>query len=57
MSLVLNFSPVGFTDCEIRVGRLVYGADGDEVLEQLRDKHNGTHVFRRDGADGILGVP
>jgi hypothetical protein len=57
-SLVLNFSPIQFDDREIRVGRLPYGKDGEQVLQQLRDQHNGTHVFRREGGgpDSILAV-
>ncbi|MDX2151418.1 MAG: Piwi domain-containing protein [Bryobacteraceae bacterium] len=54
---VLNFSPVRFDDAEITVGCLPYGDDGEQVLEQLRREHNGTHVFRREGADSILAVP
>lgn len=57
MSLVLNFSKITFDDREISIGRLPYGADGQEVLERLRSDHNATHVFRRDGPDGILAVP
>lgn len=57
MSLVLNFSPIRFDDCEINVGQLPYGDDGKEVLKQLREEHNATHVFRREGADSILAVP
>ena len=53
---VLNFSPVRFDDAEITVGCLPYGSDGEHVLEQLRREHNGSHVFRRDGPDGILAV-
>ena len=56
MSLVLNFSPIQFDDSEINVGRLPYGDDGEEVLRQLREEHNATHVFRREGADSILAV-
>jgi hypothetical protein len=52
----LNFSPIQFDDREIEVGRLLYGNDGEQVLQQLRDAHNGTHVFRREGADSILAV-
>lgn len=57
MSLVLNFSPIAFEDREIKVGRLPYGANGDEVLEKLRADNHSTHVFRRDGQDSILAVP
>jgi hypothetical protein len=53
---VLNFSPVRFDDAEITVGCLPYGSDGEQVLEQLRREHNGSHVFRRDGPDSILAV-
>jgi hypothetical protein len=55
---LLNFSPIQFDDREISVGRLPYGKDGEEVLQQLRDEHNGTHVFRREGRgpDSILAV-
>jgi hypothetical protein len=52
----LNFSPIQFDDREIEVGRLPYGNDGEQVLQQLRDAHNGTHVFRREGPDSILAV-
>src|SRR5579871_2082076 len=55
-NLVLNFSPVQFADTEITVGELPYGADGEHVLEQLRRDHNGTHVFRREGAVSIVAV-
>jgi len=55
--LVLNFSPIGFDDREISVGRLPYGDDGEQILEQLREQHHATHVFRRDGACSILAVP
>jgi hypothetical protein len=47
--LVLNFSPIGFDDREISVGRVPYGGDGEQVLEQLREQHHATHVFRREG--------
>jgi len=57
LSLVLNFSPIGFDDFEIKVGQLPYGGDGEEVLKQLREEHNATHVFRREGKDSILVVP
>ena len=55
---VLNFSPIQFDDREISVGRLPYGKDGEQVLQQLRDAHHRTHVFRRDGhgPDSILAV-
>jgi hypothetical protein len=53
---VLNFSPIEFRDVEITVGCLPYGADGQQVLKQLRREHDGTHVFRRDGPDNILAV-
>jgi hypothetical protein len=56
VSLVLNFSPIHFDDREIRIGRLPYGDQGEQVLQQLRDGHNGTHVFRREGAS-IFAVP
>ena len=55
MGLVLNFSPIQFDDREIRVGRLPYGKDGEQVLQGLRDGHYATHVFLRD-SDSILGV-
>jgi hypothetical protein len=42
---------------EISVGRLPYGDDGEQTLEQLREQHHATHVFRRDGACSILAVP
>jgi hypothetical protein len=54
--LVLNFSPIGFDNAEITVGCLPYGEGGEQVLQQLRDDHNSTHVFRRDGPDSILAV-
>ena len=57
LSLVLNFSPIRFDDCEINVGQLRYSDDGEEVLKQLREEHNATHVFRREVADSILAVP
>jgi hypothetical protein len=57
VSLILNFSPIQFDDHEISAGRLPYGNDGEQVLEQLRIDHYTTHVFRRDGPDGILAVP
>ena len=52
----MNFSPVRFDDAEITVGCLPYSQDGEQVLEQLRRQHNGSHVFRRDGPDSILAV-
>jgi hypothetical protein len=52
----LNFSAVRFADAELTVGRLPYGQDGEQVLEQLRRDHNGSHVFRRDGPDCIAAV-
>jgi hypothetical protein len=55
--LVLNFSPIGFDDREISAGRLPYGDDGEQVLEQLREQHHATHVFRCEGACSILAVP
>jgi hypothetical protein len=56
--LVLNFSPIQFDDAEITVGRLPYSDDGEQVLQQLRDEHSATHVFRREGAgpDSIVAV-
>ena len=57
MSLILNFSPIQFDDHEISVGRLPYGNDGEQELDRLRDEHYATHVFRREGPDGILAVP
>ena len=56
-SLVLNFSPIQFDDCEISVGRLPYGKDGEQALRQLRDAHYATHVFRRQWPDSIFAVP
>ena len=53
----MNFSPIRFDDSEISVGQLPYGDDGEEVLKPLREKHNATHVFRREGANSILAVP
>ena len=57
MNLILNFSPVQFEDRQIAVGRLPYGDDGEELLKHLREEHNATHVFRRDGPESILAVP
>src|SRR5665213_305814 len=57
VSLILNFSPIHFEDQEISVGRLPYGTDGDETLKALRREHSGTHVFLREGAASIVGVP
>ena len=54
-SLVLNFSPVQFEDAELTVARLPNGKDGEQVLKQLRDAHNGNHVFRRKGPGPRLG--
>jgi hypothetical protein len=54
--LVLNISPIQFDNHEIRIGRLTCGADRKPVLEQLRNEHNGTHVFRCEGATSILAV-
>jgi hypothetical protein len=55
--LVLTFSSIGFDEREISVGRLPYSDDGQQILEQLREQHHATHVFRRDGACSILAVP
>jgi len=55
VSLILNFAPIEFDDREIKVGRLSYGISGQEVLHELREKHNATHVFRREG-DYIFAV-
>jgi hypothetical protein len=57
LSLLLNFSPIQFDDAEIEVGLFSYGADGEQVLKQLRQQHWSTHVFRRDGPDQIVAVP
>ncbi len=40
------------------VGRLPYGNDGEQLLQRLREEHNRTHVFRREGRgpDSILAV-
>ena len=57
LSLVLNFSPIRFDDCEINVEQLPYGNGDGEVLKQLREEHKATHVFRREGPDRILAVP
>jgi hypothetical protein len=57
VSLALNFSTIHFDECEIRVGRLPYGPYGEQVLEQLREEHNATHFFRREGPDSIFAVP
>ena len=56
MGLVLNFSPISFDDSEITIGRLPYGHDGHKQLQQLRDEHNHTHVFRRDDANSIVAI-
>ena len=53
--LVLNVAPVEFADCEIEAGVLPY--ESREQLAQLREKHDPTHVFRRDSATEILAVP
>lgn len=53
--LVLNVAPVDFADSEIEVGVLPF--EGREQLAQLREKHDPTHVFRRDSATDILAVP
>jgi hypothetical protein len=55
--LLLNFSPFHFDNAEVDAGLFPYGADGDEVLKQLRQEHWATHVFRRDGPDEIVAVP
>jgi Piwi domain len=57
LSLVLNFSPILFDDSEINVGWLPYGLEGKKILKQHREEHNATHIFRREGANGILAVP
>ena len=57
MGLILNFSPLRFGDAEIDVDVLEYRDDGADALKRLRQKHWATHVFRRDGADEIVGVP
>ena len=56
MSLLLNFSPIEFADAEIEAGLFPYGADGEQVLKQLRQQNWATHVFRRDGPDQIVAV-
>jgi hypothetical protein len=53
---VFNFSPIGFDDIAIPVGRLDYGQDREQRLKQLRREHNRTHVFRREAAHSILAV-
>ncbi len=53
----LNFSPILFEDRDVKVGRLPYGKDGEQLLQQLRDAHNRTHVFQRHRGDSILAVP
>lgn len=55
--LLLNFSPLEFDDAEVEAGLFPYGADGDQVLQKLRQEHWETHVFRRDGPDHIVAVP
>jgi hypothetical protein len=55
--LILNFSPLEFADAEVNVDIFDYGADGDDVLKDLRKKHAATHVFRRDGTNQIVAVP
>jgi hypothetical protein len=57
VSLVLNFSPIKFDDVEVNIGRLPYGDDGDQLLEQLRQGHRATYVFRREGPHSIFAVP
>jgi hypothetical protein len=56
VGLALNFSQIQFDDAEITVVCLLYGDDGEKVLQQIQDERNGTHVFRRQRADSILAV-
>jgi hypothetical protein len=57
VALLLNFSPIAFDDAEVEAGLFSYGADGGEVLKNLRQEHWATHVFRRDGPNEIVAVP
>lgn len=57
MSLLLNFSPIEFTDTEVEAGVFPYCVDGERVLKQLRQQNWATHVFRREGPDQIIAVP
>ena len=52
--LVLNLAPVEFTDAEMDVGVLEYR--DREQLAELRAKHDGSHIFRREGAE-VLALP
>jgi hypothetical protein len=57
LSLLLNFSPIEFTDTEVEAGVFPYGVDGERVLKQLRQQNWATHVFRRERPDQIIAVP
>lgn len=57
MSLFLNFSAIDFGDPGLEAEVLPYGEDGAEFLSRLRQDHWRTHIFRREGADTLLGVP
>lgn len=50
--MLLNISPVEFSDAVIRVGVFEF-EDDDELkakLDVLRDEYYETHVFRREGS-------
>lgn len=55
--MILNFSALAFEDVEISVGWFPYSKDGGNQLRTLREKHQTSHVFRRDGPDKIIAVP
>jgi hypothetical protein len=56
--IVMNVSPISFDrDATIDVGWLPYEEVGDSSLKCLRDIHNLTHVFRREGKDRVGAVP
>jgi hypothetical protein len=57
LSLHLNFSALTFGDVDVEAQILPYRDDGPEFLKQLRQDHWRTHVFRRDGASTLLGIP
>jgi hypothetical protein len=57
LSLLLNFSPIEFTDTEVEAGVFPYGEDGELVLKQLRHRNWATHVCRRDGPEQIVAIP
>ena len=51
-SVFMNVAPVGFSQERFRVGRVVY--EGEEHYEDLRLRHEHTHVFRFDARDGKI---